>query len=143
MPKRTERAYGAIPEWAKTGMITLRNYPYRAELHCFERSGERKGTHPTVKLENPEGKLWRQYFEVHLGGLPHCMVMLITERIIEMTVPEPVPMWFDPSFEPDPKYVSPEYVEPRFPGRYWPPIPEGQDYETMLRQYGAPVGRRG
>lgn len=134
MPKQTERAYGSMPDWAKQGPISLRNYPYRAEAHCAQKSSQRQGVHPTVTLDSPEGRLWRQYFEVHLGGLPFVMEMLVTKALAELTVPEPVPMWFDPSFEPRADYVSPEYVQRGSPPRHHPPIPAGQDYDTLRAQ---------
>lgn len=141
MAKQSERMFGQVPDWSKTGPIGLRNYPFRAEAHCHQRSSDRQGHHPTIKLGSVECDQWRQYFEVHLGGLPHAMEMLLGGKIVEMTVPEPVPMWFDPSFEPDPKWVARPYEQRARPGRLHPETPPGEDYYAMFEKYGAPIGR--
>lgn len=138
------RAFGEIPHWAKTGPITLRNYGYRVELHCQAKAAERNGTHPTIKIGTDEFRLWRQYFECHLGGLPVVMERMLqnpNDDRREMTVPEIPPQWFDPSFIPDPGWQEREYVQMGRPGRKWPPIPEGQDYFSMVRKHGIPVNR--
>jgi hypothetical protein len=61
---------------------------------------ERDGAHPVIEIGTPEFKLWCQYFDNHLGGRPAVFKMLIDNKISCMTVPEPVPMWFDPTFDP-------------------------------------------
>jgi len=135
------RVFGEIPDWAKTGQITLRNYSYRAEAHCKAKTAERQGAHPTIKLGTDEFRLWRQYFEEHLGGLPMAMQRMLEnpDDQRQMTVPEPLPQWFDPSFAPDPRWQPREFVLMGRPGRKWPAIPEGQDYFAMVRGHGAPV----
>lgn len=110
MPRQAERQFGAMPEWAKKGPISARNYGYRAEAHCALKSAERKGIHPTITLQSPDFKLWYEYFTTHLGKLPLAFVFLLDATILEMTLPEPVPMWFDPSFEPTPNFVVPSRV---------------------------------
>lgn len=110
--QRMERRFGEIPEWAKTGPIDLRNYDYRVEWHCAERSQKRGGTHPTIKLGSADFRLWHEYFTQHLGGLPWAMKALIDSQIESMVVPEQVPQWFDPSFTPSPGY---RVVLPRDP----------------------------
>jgi hypothetical protein len=89
-----------MPDWAKTGPIDVRNYDYRAEKHCADKSKSRDGMHPTIALESPDFRLWLEYFDRWLGGRPLCFRMLMDATIKEMTVPEPVPQWFDPSFVP-------------------------------------------
>jgi hypothetical protein len=59
----------------------------------------------------------------------------------QMTVPEPLPQWFDPSFSPDPRWQPREFVLMGSLGRKWPPIPEGQDYSAMVAKHGIPVER--
>lgn len=137
---RVERAYGEVPHWTKTGPITIRNYRYRAEAHCKSKTAERSGAHPTILLGTDEFRLWRQYFERHLGGLP-----LVMQRMLEnpddkrsMTVPEPLPQWFDPSFEPDPRWSAREYVQMGSRPAERPPIPEGQDHPAMIKKHGVP-----
>lgn len=118
--QRMERKFGEIPDWAKTGPIDLKNYNYRCEAHCAQRSVQRGGMHPTITLASPDFRLWHEYFAEHLGGLPWCMGALIDKNIESMVVPEQVPQWFDPSFAPTPGYrpvlpsdpvVSPEEAE--------------------------------
>lgn len=112
MIQKAERKFGIIPEWAQTGPISLRNYPFRVELHCSTKTGARAGSHPTIMLESAEFPGWQQYFEQHLGGRPTAFKMLLGHSIEHMSVPEQVPQWFDPSFEPDPRWRSswPEYT---------------------------------
>lgn len=89
-----------MPEWAQTGPIGPKNYNFRAEAHCAGKSGTRGGNHPTITLQDPNFVLWQEYFDRHLGGRPKAFKMLLDVSIKEMTVPEPVPQWFDPSFTP-------------------------------------------
>lgn len=137
---QAERVYGEIPAWAKTGPITLRNYSYRAEVHCKTKTVERQGAHPTIQLGTDEFKLWRQYFEVHLGGLPMAMQRMLQNPDDQrhMSVPEPLPQWFDTSFVPNPHWQPREYVQMGTRARAREPIPEGQDYTTMVKQHGVP-----
>lgn len=100
MGKQTERRFGEIPDWAKTGPIDLKNYDYRAEWHCADRSPKRGGAHPIIKLGSPEFPAWHEYFVRHLGGVPWAMKALIAGDIESFTAPEQMPQWFDPSFEP-------------------------------------------
>lgn len=99
---KSERKYGSIPEWAKTGVIDVKNYHFRAEAHAARKSQERGGVHPTISLDSSDFQLWRRYFDVHLGGRPCVFRMLVDKAISEMTLPEQVPQWFDPSFDPSP-----------------------------------------
>lgn len=139
MAKPVQRKFGTIPEWAKTGPIGLRNYPYRAEQHCSVQGQKRNGLHPTITHNGPDFPLWHQYFERHLGGRPTAFEMLLSQAINEMTVPEPVPQWFDPSFVPDPTWKSswPEY-RPR-------DVQPGRLFNVLVRtgapQYAAMVAR--
>jgi hypothetical protein len=100
MPKQQERKFGAIDDWAKTGPHDARNYSQRAEAHCAQRSAAREGAHPTIKPESKEFAAWQEYFDRHLGGRPKAFAMLLDGSMREMTVPEPIPQWFDPSFTP-------------------------------------------
>lgn len=100
----SKRKFGAMPEWAKTGPIDRRNYAFRAEAHCAQRAAERSSEHPTIRINTPEFRAWEQYFTRHLGGYPKAMQMLIDRSIVEMTVPEIQPEWFDPNFIPNPHY---------------------------------------
>jgi hypothetical protein len=104
--KPNERKFGEMPFWAKTGPIDHRNYSYRAEAHCARKSRERDGMHPTIKRDGPTIRLWKEYFDRHLGGRPKAFKMLMDGSIMEMTVPEETPQWFDPSFEPQAKSSS-------------------------------------
>ncbi len=99
MPKQAERKFGVIPEAMKSGPVTVKNYPYRAEAHCATQSAARKGLHPTIKKGEPEFAVWLDYFDRHLGGRPLGMRMMLDGGMAEMTVPELNPEWFDPSFE--------------------------------------------
>jgi hypothetical protein len=94
----SNRKFGAMPEWAKTGPITVENYSYRAEAHCALKSAEREGIHPTITIESEAFPAWRNYFDQHLDGRPLIFRMLVDSVIREMTAPEPVPQWFDASF---------------------------------------------
>lgn len=98
-----------MPEWAKTGPVSLKNFTWRVWQHCAEHSTKRGGSHPTIGMETPEYPLWLQYFYHHLGGLPLCARMVIEQKTQTFTAPEQVPQWFDPSFEPDPTWRAPEY----------------------------------
>jgi len=102
-----ERKFGAIPEWAKTGPIDRLNYSCRAEKHCSIHGAKREGEHPTINRDNPNFQLWAEYFDRHLGGRPMAFAMLCEGAIRDMTVPEPIPQWFDPSFEPTPGWRAP------------------------------------
>lgn len=86
------------------GPVSLRNYAFRAEAHCALKSSGRMGEHPIIRLESPELAAWQEYFEVHLGGRPFMFTKLLDKSLLEMTVPEPVPQWFDSSFVPDPRW---------------------------------------
>lgn len=97
MPPRMERNYGAIPDWAKTGEISVRNYPCRAEAHCAAQSSVRKGEHPVVTLETPEGQAWLEYFR-WLGPGLWVADAFADKQVINLTVPEPHPEWFDSRF---------------------------------------------
>lgn len=89
-----------MPDWAKTGPIDVRNYSFRAEAHCALKSAERTGIHPVITLDSGEFPAWQEYFDRHLGGRPKAFAMMLDATIREMTVPEQVPQWFDPSFAP-------------------------------------------
>jgi hypothetical protein len=97
---KAERKFGSMPEWAKTGPIDAHNYSYRAEAHCAIKSLTREGSHPTLTLTSPDLPVWTEYFDRWLRNRPLCFRMLMDASIKEMTVPEPVPQWFDPSFIP-------------------------------------------
>lgn len=60
--------------------------------------------HPTITLASDEFKVWHEYFYRHLDRPPYVFTKLLDASIAEMTTPEPVPMWFDASFEPTPNY---------------------------------------
>jgi len=107
MGQEAERKFGSMPEWAKLGPIDVRNYNFRAEAHCARASGGRGGIHPTITRNSSDFAVWNEYFRRHLGGLPLPFKMLMDGDIREMTVPETVPQWFDPSFVPDPKWKPP------------------------------------
>jgi hypothetical protein len=109
---KSERKLGVIPEWAKTGPISAKNYHYRAELHCATKSAQRSGEHPTINLESPDILIWQEYFDRWLSGRPRAFELLLDATIREMTVPEPIPQWFDPSFVPT-KGWKPAPVEGR------------------------------
>lgn len=100
MPKQSERTYGSMPEWAANGPIDSKNYAFRAERHCRDKSSQRQGAHPVITRESKEFPLWEQFFDGWLGGRPLSFEMLVDATIKEMTVPEQVPQWFDPSFVP-------------------------------------------
>jgi hypothetical protein len=104
MPKQQERKFGVILEWAKAGPIDAKNYSLRAEAHCKLQSPAREGEHPVITLQSREFPAWQEYFERHLGGRPMAFRMLLDGSIREMTVPEQVPQWFDPSFAPDARW---------------------------------------
>jgi hypothetical protein len=139
---RRERQLGEVPEWSKTGPIDQANYGYRAELHCLEKSAQRKGAHPTIKIDTDDFPVWRQYFEAHLGFVPVVMQAMLlnpTDKTREMTVPEQLPQWFDPSFQADPRWRQDPY-EPKIAPRYRRSAPPGEDFESMTRKYGRPLG---
>lgn len=133
-----QREFGEIPHSAKTGPITLRNYSYRAEAHCKAKG---RGPYPTIKVGTDDFRLWRQYFERHLGGLPMAMQRMLENPDDErqMTVPEEFPQWFDTGFEPDPRWRETEFFVTAPPGRKWPPIPPGQSFREMVAKHGVPV----
>lgn len=111
------RKLGEMPLWARVGPIDLRNYNYRAEKHCADRSNDRGGKHPTITLMSPELPFWRKYFEHWLGGHPWAFQRLLDAQIAEMTVPEQEPQWFDPSFDPQREYPQPRPA-PIYQGEY-------------------------
>lgn len=143
MATPTEREFGKIPDWAKYGPISLRNYSFRAEAHCAARAVDRGHVYPTIKRPSAEFSLWRQYFETHLGGYPPSFERLLMAEPgqLEMTVPEGEPQWFDPSFEPDHSWVERPYVQVGSRPLHRKPIPPGQDYFSMVRKHGIPVDR--
>jgi hypothetical protein len=62
----------------------------------------REGVHPTISLASPEKLAWHEYFDRHLGGRPLAFQMFLDGGIREMTLPEQLPQWFDPSFTTEP-----------------------------------------
>ena len=60
----------------------------------------------------------------------------------EMTVPECEPTWFDPTFEPSPRWLEREYVQMGSRAREWSPIEGASDYYAMVRKHRAPVPRK-
>ena len=106
-----------IPEWAKKGPVTLRNYDYRVMWH-----GQTKkwgDGWPMLKFGASNFPVWHEYFYCHLGGFPWCFQALLDGKIKQMNIPEARPEWFDPSFVPSIGYrivskdqeVSPEEDE--------------------------------
>lgn len=138
-----EREFGKIPEWAMRGQVSLLNYSYRAEAHCALLANARGHIHPTIKRPSPEFSLWRQYFEEHLGGYNSAIERLLSAEPLqaEMTVPEGEPQWFDPSFEPNARWIERPYVQLGSRPLLRPPIPIGEDYYAMVAKYGIPVER--
>jgi hypothetical protein len=120
---KQERKFGAMPDWAKSGPISAKNYHYRAEAFCASKSAERKGEHPTITRRSTEFLAWQEYFDRWLCGRP-----TVFQRLLdyvgegdgpEMTVPEPLPQWFDPSFVPT-KNWQPRPVIEELPSRFVP-----------------------
>lgn len=139
MAKQQQRKFGTVPEASKTGPVSLLNYHFRAEMHCAGKGKDRADNHPTLTRDAPDFHTWQQYFEQHLGGRPIGFRMLMAGEISELTVPEQVPQWFDPSFEPDPKWRS---AWPAFTLRDMPP---GRLFSVLVRtnapQYAAMLDR--
>lgn len=143
MATPTEREFGKIPDSAKRGPISLQNYSFRAEAHCAQRADARGRIHPTIERPSAEFSLWRQYFEMHLGGYPPAFErLLIAEpKQHQMTVPEGEPQWFDPSFEPDHTWIERPYVQIGSRPLERVPIAQGEDYYSMVAKYGPPLER--
>jgi hypothetical protein len=102
------RAFGSIPDEHRSGPITRKNYNFRAEKYCADHSAEREGIHPTITLDSPQFPAWMEYFDRHLGGRPKAFQMLCAREIMEMTVPQRQPEWFDDSFKGKAKSIEPE-----------------------------------
>lgn len=104
MPLRKTRPFGQIPEWAKLGMVTLRNYDLRAEA-MMARMDEPipyiRLPHLIAEDEDITGELWPwlEYWIRHLGGLPRQPRMLIEGFIEALNVPTAHPEQFDPRFQ--------------------------------------------
>lgn len=94
---------------------------------------KRPAEHPTISPGTTEFALWFQYFQRHLGGLPWAMRALLDRKISAMTVPETVPQWFDPSFEPIEGYVV------RLPRDHEPPNdPQmAARFDALLKYFGS------
>lgn len=91
-----------IPEWAKQGVVDLKNYDLRVLWH-----GQTRGwgdNWPMLTLASPFFGLWHEYFGRHLGGFPWAFSALLSGRIKQMNVPESRPEHFDPSFSPTAGY---------------------------------------
>ena len=102
-----QRKFGAMPDWAKTGSISARNYAFRAEACCAAKSALRDGQHPTIMRDSPEFAAWQEYFDRWLHHRPVVFRMLLEASGREMTVPEQWPQWFDSSFTPTPGWSPP------------------------------------
>jgi hypothetical protein len=89
-----------MPEWARAGPISGKNYSFRAEAYCAANSALREGQHPTINRDSPEFPLWQEYFDRWLQHRPTVFRMLLEAGDREMTVPAQLPQWFDPSFAP-------------------------------------------
>lgn len=135
MAPRKTREPGQIPEWAKTGPVTISNYDLRAEWTMLVAS-KRPDT-PYLRLPHrcAEDEVvadlngWLEYWLCHLGGLPRLPQMFVEEHIGALNVPEDQPELFDPSFERDPRWrVSvPDLVERLWRGRARPFKPVEHD----------------
>jgi hypothetical protein len=110
-----------MDEWAKSGPIDARNYDQRAEHHCSIKSKERGGTHPTINRNSAEFLRWQEYFDRWLRGRPLAFQRLLDFDGVgdgpEMTVPESLPQWFDPSFLPTKNWRPAAPIEAR-PSRF-------------------------
>lgn len=108
-------------------------------MHCAGKGKDRSDNHPTITRDAPEFLAWQQYFEQHLGGRTPAFAALVDGAVHEFTVPEAVPQWFDPSFEPDPRWRS---TWPEYRLRDLPPA---RLYNVLVRttapQYSAMVAR--
>ena len=102
--RKPERKFGEIPEWAKTGPITLTNYDLRAEAYgakvkqwgdSWPFLSHDKDTKPTANE-----KLWADYFWEHLGGYPPSFQIFRDGTIRYYNVPDERPEVFDPSYRP-------------------------------------------
>ena len=70
MASPKERRFGEIPEWAKSGgLISLKNYDFRAGGHMALHSGKRERQHPTITRQSPEFLPWFDILSGSLGDL--------------------------------------------------------------------------
>lgn len=88
-----------------------------------------------IDPDMPEWRVWRQYFEAHLGFLPSGIIDAMAKRSKMFLVPTQWPSWFDAAFMEDPHWhPTRKAPQPR------EPMPASADYATMLARHGRPLG---
>lgn len=102
--KQSNRKFGEIPDWAKTGPITLMNYDlrmewYGAKVKMWGNEWPFLSHDPDVKSTANEDA-WMSYFWDHLGGFPPSAKTFRDGVIRYLNVPESKPDFFDPSYAP-------------------------------------------
>ena len=105
---RSNRQFGKIPDWAKKGPVTPRNYDLRAEWHgaTIKQWGD---SWPYVTT-NPDYKdgatadqfAWERYFLDVLREYPASYRLYKRGIIKSYNFPEARPELFDPGYEPRP-----------------------------------------
>ena len=100
------RDFGEIPNWAREGKITLKNYDLRVEQYGAKIK-EWKTEWPFLS-HKPEVRAiadepaWDLYFRDHLKGFPPSY-KLFRDGVIEfLNVPEAMPELFDKNYRPRP-----------------------------------------
>lgn len=97
------RKFGDIPEWAKNGPVTLKNYDLRVELHGKIKAWGDKWPMLSNDENYPETAdrgAWDLYFRDHLGGFPPTYRLFRDGRIRYLNLPERTPELFDTSYLP-------------------------------------------
>ena len=97
------RKFGEIPEWAKTGRVTLTNYDLRAEAYGVKvkQWGDNwpfLSHDPDIRATANEDA-WSNYFWDHLGGYPPSFQLFRNGTIRFFNCPEERPEVFDPSYD--------------------------------------------
>lgn len=91
-----------MPDWAKRGAVSVRNYDHRAMQYGLDKQW--KDSWPTIAIGGEGFREWFEYFARHLGGMPWAFQALLMREIAQMNMPEMLPQHFDPSFTPTPGY---------------------------------------
>ena len=104
---KSKRPFGEIPDWAKKGPVTLRNFDLRVEWYGakIKQWGDNWPFLSNIR-EYPttaDQAAWERYFLEVLGAYPPSYRLFKRGVIRAYNLPEATPELFDPSFDPRPK----------------------------------------
>jgi len=104
---KSKRPFGEIPDWAKKGPVTLRNYDLRSEWYGAKIKEWRDGwpflsTDPEYPA-TADQTAWEAYFLKQLGAFPPSYQLFKRGVMRAYNLPDVKPELFDTSYDPRPK----------------------------------------